>query len=553
MTMMKLSLSQLTNVIHNVSWSCIWLYNLSVICMGLVVIIASIVWREWTIAHYNLQGPPSTHWFYGNLQALLNAPTGTLQARWISEYGPVFAFTSIFRRPEIMITDPHTIGYIYNHPERFDRAISAKKILRYLTGHSVIAVDEPDHRRMRKAILPSFAPAHIKELMPIFFQKTYELKDRLLDRLSDDRAEVDATKYISETTVDIVGLGGFSYDFEALSSEGNELLQAWTKLRDGIMTRNWVSMLQFAGVPGANWFGYFTKRQKGARAARDAMFSVGERLVQEKKRLVLAETRGEIKKVDVQGMDLLTVLVRANMASDVRSEQHLSDDELISQIPLFLLAGNATTTMALTWSLVVLAKNAQIQDELRADCMSLANEQPSLDQLNSLPYLEAFIRELLRVYPSTPAQVRVVTKDEVLPLSTPVRSREGRMMDVVHVKKGTGLTLALFNVHMSTELFGPDAAEFRPERWLDPGMNEKVKKIPGMWANLLTFGGGDRSCIGFRFAIAEMKAVLFTLIRHMAFEETEEKPEVVRVGGLGISRPVIPGRDDIPIVIRRLA
>jgi cytochrome P450 len=50
--------------------------------------------------------------------------------------------------------------------------------------------------------------------------------------------------------------------------------------------------------------------------------------------------------------------------------------------------------------------------------------------------------------------------------------------------------------------------------------------MPGIWGNLLTFLGGTRNCIGYRFALAEIRAILFVLIRNFKFEELASKPEI---------------------------
>lgn len=57
----------------------------------------------------------------------------------------------------------------------------------------------------------------------------------------------------------------------------------------------------------------------------------------------------------------------------------------------------------------------------------------------ALPYLDKFVKELFRLDPATPGVVRVAHKSAVLPLATPVKGRDGRMMDSVRVQKGTNI------------------------------------------------------------------------------------------------------------------
>ena len=84
------------------------------------------------------------------------------------------------------------------------------------------------------------------------------------------------------------------------------------------------------------------------------------------------------------------------------------------------------------------------------------------------------------------------------------------------------------NFNVSNEIWGPDAAIFNPDRHLRHDPYEKTegaaKRVPGVWRNQLSFLGGPRNCIGYRFALAEMKALLFVLGRSFAFEELPSHP-----------------------------
>lgn len=85
-------------------------------------------------------------------------------------------------------------------------------------------------------------------------------------------------------------------------------------------------------------------------------------------------------------------------------------------------------------------------------------------------------------------------------------------------------------VNHNTEIWGADAAEFNPSRFAalssDPNKTELANQVPGVWGNMLTFLGGTRNCIGYRFALAEIKSILFVLIRNFTFEELASKPVI---------------------------
>jgi cytochrome P450 len=88
---------------------------------------------------------------------------------------------------------------------------------------------------------------------------------------------------------------------------------------------------------------------------------------------------------------------------------------------------------------------------------------------------------------------------------------------------------------MAPEIWGPNPEQYNPDRFMslpqntdsETGKSTPVANgVPGTWGNLLTFLGGARNCIGYKFALVEMKAILFVLMRNFVFEELPSKPQV---------------------------
>ena len=92
----------------------------------------------------------------------------------------------------------------------------------------------------------------------------------------------------------------------------------------------------------------------------------------------------------------------------------------------FLLAGHETTATASTWALYALSQKPDIQQKLREELFSISTDTPTMDELNSLPYLDAVVRETLRLHSPVTFIVREAKKDDVIPLSEPITDRYGR-------------------------------------------------------------------------------------------------------------------------------
>jgi cytochrome P450 len=227
--------------------------------------------------------------------------------------------------------------------------------------------------------------------------------------------------------------------------------------------------------------------------------------------------------------------VKANLASNPR--ERLSDADVLArtltlyrshlpvlmgcstEIPTFLLAGHDTTSNLLSWALLELAANPSIQASLREECranplpatsqgsVSAPLEADELSALDKLPVLDAVIRETLRLRSPVGSAQRAAVKDDVIPLARPYVDRDGVVQESIKIKQGDNLYVPIILVNRLTELWGPDANEWKPERWMHgsqhAGVPEAVKGIPGVWGNMLTFLGGSRGCIGFRFALYE--------------------------------------------------
>lgn len=176
-----------------------------------------------------------------------------------------------------------------------------------------------------------------------------------------------------------------------------------------------------------------------------------------------------------------------------------------------------TTASALTWTSYLLATYPKIQERLRAELNShlpkpasstsdtAASIDPSLFDATTTPYLNAVCNETLRLYPTVPITVRV--------------SAHPTKLGVYSIPANTTALISIWSINRSTDLWGPDAAEFNPDRWLEgPNAANGGATTPHA---LLTFLHGPRSCIGKGFAQAEMKCLLAILVQRFRIERIE--------------------------------
>lgn len=152
-------------------------------------------------------------------------------------------------------------------------------------------------------------------------------------------------------------------------------------------------------------------------------------------------------------------------------------------------AGMDTTSNALTRILQLLAENQDMQEKLRAE-VTAAYEQNGggnleFDALSSLPLLDAICKETLRLWPPLPLVVRHALQDAVVPLHKPITTTDGKQLNELVMPKGSKIWISNLQCNRDRDIWGPDATEWKPERWLKP-LPESVTeaKIPGVYSLL---------------------------------------------------------------------
>ncbi|OCH86155.1 cytochrome P450 [Obba rivulosa] len=504
-----------------------------------------------------IPGPPSASFFYGNLKQLFNADNAALHEEWAEKYGNTLRFNGFLNMNRLYTMDLRAINYILTHSMEYPKPKMTRFFLSKILGEGVLFAEGEEHRQQRRVINPAFGPAQIRELTSIFVDKAIELRDFWDSEIpkTTEPARINVFDGLTKTTLNIIGLAGFNYEFDALNPEkNNELMEAFnvifstTDERFSIMPILQARLPFLRGLPGT--------RLRRFEEARDIMRRIGMQLVQERKATAMKSLAGEktggIERKDLHGRDLLTTLIKANMATDLPENLRLSDEDVFWQVPTFLVAGHETTSSAVTWCLYALTQAPEVQQKLREELFTLRNETPMMDELNSLPYLDAVVRETLRVYAPVTATVREATKDDVLPLATPYTDIRGQVHETLRVDKGTTLMIPILSINRSKALWGEDALEFRPERW--ECLPEAVSEIPGLWGNILTFIGGPRSCVGYRFALVEMKALIFILLRAFEFKLAVPADEIQKKSRM-VQRPMVKSEMDkgnqMPLLVKR--
>jgi len=445
-----------------------------------------------------------------------------------------------------LISDPKALQYIFHTsgygflkwPERTE-------ISRVLMGRGLLWADGEIHRRQRKVMLPGFGAPESKAFIPIFQKVGAELTAQWTDIIAssaDQTAKFNVAAWLSRATMDSIGEAAFDYQFGALAKADNEFMKAYFGLMSdtlGSPPKSSIFMQTILPVWALQLMSKYSRRRSLVHARHTARLADAvTRALVESKADALLQGKGN--------KDILSLLVKGNASED--SATRLTEEEMLAQMRTILLAGHETSATTLCWVLLELARHPEIQERLRAEIR--ATELSSgrnasaftASDLDGMLYLAAVLKESMRFHPAIYQNYRQAAKDDVLPLSTPIKNTSGELIDSLPIPKGMKVIASIAGYQRNKDVFGKDVNTFNPERWLNDIL-EKKRPTLGVYGNLLTFAGGVRTCIGWRFALYEVQTLTVEIINNFELLPTQELDRLRREACL-VMLPTLEGEQE---------
>ncbi|KAF8593285.1 cytochrome P450 [Ceratobasidium sp. AG-I] len=436
----------------------------------------------------HLVGPKNDSLFFGNLRQLFTAQQSSIHEDWLEKYGSTFAFRGFLSAYRLYTVDTRALTFILSQTDSFPKPEAVRRTLADSLGEGLIFSEGETHKR--------------------------QLKDIWLDQIKGSpkgSRVIDVLPWLSRATLDIIGVAGFDYHFNSLEGDDeDELAKAFMKVFEAgqqptmfSRLRNFVPLLK--NIPDTS--------ARADTRGQLTMRRIGMKLINEKKSALAQDSKTGST---AQGRDLLTLLIKSNMA-DESEAQGMSDDDVMAQISTFLAAGHETTSTSTTWAIYKLTQHLQIQRKFRQELLECAlGDEPTMSELDKLPYLDNIVRECLRLHPVVPPSAREAASNIQVPVSKSFKDKYGVEHSYITLQKGDAIYIPIVAMNRLKEIWEEDAMEFHPERW--DNLPEAAKGMPGVWNHLLTFLHGSRACIGFRFAVIEMKALMYSLVRAIEFD-----------------------------------
>nr|GME03603.1 cytochrome P450 CYP82D47-like [Ipomoea batatas]GME09398.1 cytochrome P450 CYP82D47-like [Ipomoea batatas] len=234
------------------------------------------------------------------------------------------------------------------------------------------------------------------------------------------------------------------------------------------------------------------------------------------------DEHGERASESEKERDFIDVLLSL-VSDDLLEYGHTKRTIIKATIATLIVAGSDTTALNLTWVLSLLLNNRDALQRAQKEIDAVVGVRRWVEEsdIKNLLYLQAIIKETLRLYPPAP-------------LSVPHVATEDCDVAGYNIPRGTRLLVNLWKLHRDPEVW-VDAEEFRPDRFLPGGGASEVDFL-GQHFEFIPFGSGRRSCPGITFAMQVNHLVLARLLQGFEFS-TSLQAAVDMTEGLSISLP----------------
>lgn len=417
----------------------------------------------------------------------------TFLERCYQNYGDTFTIRLHGFEPIVMISNPKAIEEIFSNSLQYcsGRANDIVKLRPLLGDNSLVLIDGESHRRQRRLLVPPFHGESLRSNS----QTICDLTQDAFRCLTPGKPFY-AKDVMRDITLEVILHVVFGISYGPRHQQLKPLLEEM--------------LLQTASPIGYSFlFFEFLQKQWGPWGKMMARQTQIRRQLQQE----IEERRAS----EETARDVLSLLVSA------RDEEgnSLSDLEMQDELLTMLVAGHETTATTLAWAFYWLCSQPEIKNKVLQELAQLGSNPEPL-AITRLPYLSAFCQETLRIYP-----VFFINSPRVAETVVTVNGR--------NYAQGTYLVPCTYLLHHREDLY-PNPKQFRPERFLEK------QYAPH---EFITFGGGNRRCLGAALATLELKLVLTTILLNWEVELVNEKPCRPVRSGLTIAP-----HDGVPLVIK---
>ncbi|KAK7996711.1 hypothetical protein PG989_004751 [Apiospora arundinis] len=478
----------------------------------------------------HLPGPKDSHFLFGQTLKLFQTESPTeLYVQWVKQWpdAPLIRYLGAFNSEVLVVNSLAAYkDFLQTNCYSFVKPSWWHKVTRTIVGDGLLVMEGDEHRAHKKMLSGILSAPSVKKLEPVVWEKAKEVgllfDSAIASNPDEETGVVESSDTFSKFTLDIMARVTLGLELNNLGSTAETYRQGKPESRSSIKSsepKGYTFHEAYLALFGQSTFGNFLSFVNAFLPIRwlpveanlrylrgaDWLQLTLSSIIRERKRDVMraSETGGYEKQ---NSRDMLTFLVEETLPGG--PAEGIKENHFLGHILQLMVGGVDTTANMLAWSSYVLANHHDIQDKLRREILNFLARvsEPTYADINTLPYLNGFVKELLRVYSPGTTIYRQAIEDVVL--------------DGVLVPRGTMVEATWAMPMTNPQVWGDDADEVRPERWehLTP-----TQKSPYAFP---AFSGGPRMCPGKNLAYVEMKVILVEIMRQYRFLRVVTQPKL---------------------------
>lgn len=405
-------------------------------------------------------------------------------------------------RNEIYTSDPANVEHMLKtNFDNYGKGWHNYSILGDLLGDGIFTVDGEKWRQQRKVSSYEFSTRVLRDYASIVFQKNVAKLAKIISEAATSNQIMDIQDLFMKSTLDSIFKVGFGVELDSMCGSSEEGTKFSTALDDSSAATLWRYVDVFWRIKKALNIGVEAKLKKNIKVIDDFVYKLIHRKAEQMDKLPNDDSSAKKE-------DILSRFLQVNE----------TDPKYLRDIILnFIIAGKDTTATTLSWFIYMLCKHPHIQEKVAQDIKDATNIKEGTDfeefassireeALEKMQYLHATLTETLRLYPAVPVDAKICFSDDTWP-------------DGFSVRKGNMVAYQPYAMGRMKFIWGDDAEEFRPERWLDQnGIFQPESPF-----KFTAFQAGPRICLGKEFAYRQMKIFSAVLLGFFVFKLSDDK------------------------------
>ncbi|KAM5557181.1 cytochrome P450 704C1-like [Rosa sericea] len=402
--------------------------------------------------------------------------------------------------------DPANVEYMLKtNVANYGKGSYLHGILSDVLGDGIFAVDGDKWRHQRKVSSSQFSTKVLRDFSSEIFKTNGVKLAGIIHQAATSNKSMDIQDLFMKSTLDSIVKILLDIDLGTMCGTNNEENIRFSNAFDDA---NEATLHRISDI--------FWKIKRFLNIGREAVLRKNMEVVDH---FIYKLINRKIETLHNSGNDELCIKKR-DFISRLLETRETDPKYLRDMVLSFIVAGKDTTASALSWFFYMMCKHLDIQEKIAKEVREVTglNSTSSADEvaanlteeaLRKMQYLQAALTETLRLYPTVPLDARVCFSDDTWP-------------DGLCVKKGELIVYQPYSMGRMEFIWGDDAEEFRPERWLDKNGNFQEESP----FKFISFNAGPRICLGKEYSYIQLKIFSAMLISNYIFKVTDEKKVV---------------------------